>query len=650
MALTPNPALGAVVGDDSAELIALTPGQLPGFVLGAMALGGNDTLIGSSDGELINGNQGDDQLSGGPGSDTLFGGQGNDVLDGQADNDFLYGNLGADLLRGGKGDDNLFGGQDNDILFGDDGNDLLDGGLGIDVITGGGGTDIFVLARRGADVDFFSDFEDGVDLIQLPSGITFNDLQIQGRGTNETVITFAGQEVAVIDDIVPSAITIDDFIAGNPNNGGNNGGIDGGIDGGTGGGTGGGIDGGTGGGTDSSNRDGGVIVRLDQQFIYDPKSDSTVRIMPFGDSITEGQVDDIAPEAQREGYRLGLWNRLTDFGLSVDFVGSQSNGSESLPDQDHEGHPGFTSRQLARGRGDEPGIDTWITEANPEVVLLMAGTNNSDKAPENMIEDLDSLLDRILNKNEFSGELLVSTIPPIRSDGRFPERIPNVEAYNAQIRTVVDNYVQQGKSVTFVDMFSSPNGLTEEDITPPPDDRNGVHPTVEGYDKIAQFWFNTLLGRLGSVEPLSDVNNATGTDFNDVLVGNSSSNSLEGGRGNDVVTGGGGADLFSYATPDVGVDIISDFDATQGDIIGISAANFGGGLVGGTALSISASATGTLIASGSPTPIGTNPHFLYNTISGDLTFDVDGTGSQPGVQLARLTGAPQLSVDQFLIA
>ena len=635
MALTPNPVLGALVGDDSAELIALTPGQTAGFPLGIVALGGNDTVIGAADGELINGNRGGDRLSGGVGNDTLLGGAENDVLDGQADSDFLFGDTGADLLRGGRGDDRLFGGPDNnDILFGDAGNDILDGGLGIDVITGGDGMDIFVLPRRGADVDFFSDFEDGIDLIQLPTGITFNDLQISSPNGNETTISFAGEEVAVIDDVVMSDLTIADFIGPEPGNGGNNDRSNGD---------------GSGGGGDTATRDGGVIVRLDREFLYDPKFDEPIRIMPLGDSITRGQVSRSVPEEVEEGYRLGLWNRLTDFGLSVDFVGGESSGSENLPDKDHEGHPGFTSRGLTRGQGDEPGVDEWLPAANPEVILLMAGTNNSGNSPDRMTEDLDTLLDRILNQNGFAGDLLVSTIPPIRSDGRFEDRVPNVAPYNAQIPTLVNNYVQQGKNVTFVDLFAGPNGLTPDDITAPPDD-GGLHPTVEGYDKIAQFWFDALLGRLGGVETLGDVNNAVGTDFNDVLVGSATSNTLEGRGGNDTITGGGGADLFSYAASDTGVDIISDFDGTQGDVIGISAANFGGGLVAGTALSINASATGSLVAGDAPTPVGTNANFLYNTLSGELSFDVDGAGPQPSVQLAILAGAPQLSADQFLIA
>ncbi len=630
MTLTPNPQIGAWIGDDSAELISLAPGQLAGFPLGVLTLGDNDTVFGSTDSELINGNQGEDELSGSAGDDTLFGGQGNDVLDGQAGNDVQLGNLGADLIRGGQGNDNLLGGGDNDVLFGDFGNDFLSGDLGIDVLTGGEGADTFALPLRGIDTDFISDFQDGVDLMLLPTGISFNDLQIQLRGTTQTVLSFAGQELAVINNILPDAITAADFVA--QNTGTDNNGIDNP-------------------GTGDPERDNGIIVRLDQGFLYAPNFTDPIRIMPLGDSITQGQINRDLPEEEREGYRIGLSNRLTDFGLAFDLVGSQSNGTTNLPDRDHEGHPGFTTVQISQGRDNRPGsgIENWIPAANPELITLIAGTNNSGNPPENMLSQLDELLNRIFNQVGFDGTLLVGTIPPIDPSGRFEERIPNVEAYNAQIPEVVNKFAQQGNNVVFVDMINVPNGLTVEDITAPPDD-SGIHPTAEGYEKIAGFWFDAILGQVGSVEALPDPNNGTGTNFNDVIVGNGANNAIEGRTGSDTLSGGGGADLFAYPTLNDGSDIILDFNALEGDIFGISATGFGGGLVAGASLSSAASATGTLVSNINPTPVGNSGNFLYNTASGLLSFDPDGVGSQPALQLATLTGIPQLSVNQFLIA
>ena len=215
MVLIPNSALGVLVGDESSELISLIPGQLAGFPQGVLALGGNDTIQGSVDGEVINGNQGFDQIFGGGGNDTLFGGQDGDVIDGGVGDDILFGNLGADTITGGDGNDNLFGGKDNDNLSGGLGNDILSGDFGIDTLTGGGGSDIFVLGIGGGGADIITDFQDGVDLMQLPAGLTFSNILVQASG-NQTAIVLAttGEELVRLNGIQPSVITSADFVGG----------------------------------------------------------------------------------------------------------------------------------------------------------------------------------------------------------------------------------------------------------------------------------------------------------------------------------------------------------------------------------------------------------------------------------------------------
>ena len=623
MVLTPDSELGVLIGNDAAELISLTPGQLVNSPLGVLTLGGNDTVFGSVDPEQINGNQDEDELAGGGGDDTLFGGKNNDVLDGQAGNDILFGNLDADLMRGGQGNDTLFGGADNDILFGDFGNDFLSGDLGIDVVTGGEGSDIFALPLRGIDTDFISDFEDGIDLLLLPTGITFNQLSILPRGSTQTVIALGTEELAVLDGILPDAVTATDFIA-DDSTGENNGG--------------------------ASPGENSIILRLDQDFLYNTEFETPLRIMPLGDSITEGQTDRETPEFLQEGYRIGLWNRLIDFGLPFDFVGSRSSGTENLPDQDHEGNPGFSTRDLTLGRNNQPGtgVDNWLSAANPNVILLMIGTNNSGSLPEQMLSDLDTLIDRIVNVNNFTGQLIVSTIPPIDPAGRFEDRIPNVEAYNAGIPNLVDSYIQAGQNVAFVDMINGANGLTIEDINEPPND-GGIHPLPEGYEKIADFWFEAIVNQVGSFAPLPDPNNGTGTDFNDVIVGNENNNQIDGGLGIDRLSGGAGADAFIYRRPDSGLDTITDFNPDEGDIIGISATGFGNGLAAGVDLSLIPTVTGTLVSLPNPQANGNQANFLYDQNSGLLSFDPDGIGAEPPVDLAILANAPELTVNQFVV-
>src|SRR6201990_3588448 len=97
--------------------------------------------------------------------------------------------------------------------------------------------------------------------------------------------------------------------------------------------------------------------------IANAESNGGVRVMPLGDSITEGtQVPG--------GSRIGLWQRFTSNGYRVDFVGSQFNGPANLGDHDHEGHPGWRIDQI------DANIVGWLQTYTPHTVLLHIGTND----------------------------------------------------------------------------------------------------------------------------------------------------------------------------------------------------------------------------------------------------------------------------------
>ena len=132
--------------------------------------GQSDSITGGAFSDRINGGAGDDTINGGAGVDRIAGNAGDDVVDGGAGDDFVYGNA---------GDDQVFGGA---------GNDRVDGGAGDDLLTGGEGEDVFVYDGRGNDV--ITDFEIGIDTLELPVGETFTaatDLDAGG-----TVLTFSG--------------------------------------------------------------------------------------------------------------------------------------------------------------------------------------------------------------------------------------------------------------------------------------------------------------------------------------------------------------------------------------------------------------------------------------------------------------------------
>jgi Ca2+-binding RTX toxin-like protein len=77
-----------------------------------------------------------------------------------------------------------------------------------------------------------------------------------------------------------------------------------------------------------------------------------------------------------------------------------------------------------------------------------------------------------------------------------------------------------------------------------------------------------------------DIENVTGSAFDDVLAGDNGANRLEGAGGTDVLYGGGGADNFAYGAGS-GVDYIGDFIKAQGDKILVQSNVNGSGITTG---------------------------------------------------------------------
>ena len=204
------------------------------------------------------------------------------------------------------------------------------------------------------------------------------------------------------------------------------------------------------------------------------ESNGGVRVMPLGDSITEGtQVPG--------GYRIGLWQRLAAGGYRNDFVGSQFNGPANLGDHDHEGHPGWRIDQI------DASINGWLASTTPRSVLLHIGTNdvlqnyNLSGAPGR----LSTLVDHITAAAP-NADVFVATIIPLSSSSQEAAG----RTFNATIPGMVQSKVNAGKHVHLVDMHAA---LTTADLI------DGIHPTAGGYDKMAAVWYNALRAVPGSI-------------------------------------------------------------------------------------------------------------------------------------------------------
>lgn len=191
-------------------------GELADFLYG---YDGNDTLRGKGGADVLNGGAGHDVLDGGEGNDVMIGGAGNDLYFVDSANDQIIeganqghdtvtttltsytlanmvenlnfsgtasytgvgnalgnqimGSIAGDTLSGLGGNDRLIGFGGNDILDGGDGDDLLQGGIGSDQLTGGTGADLFRFDTNLApsNIDIITDFEQGVDIIQLSRAV-----------------------------------------------------------------------------------------------------------------------------------------------------------------------------------------------------------------------------------------------------------------------------------------------------------------------------------------------------------------------------------------------------------------------------------------------------------------------------------------------
>ncbi|MFN9630409.1 MAG: calcium-binding protein [Cyanobacteriota bacterium] len=158
----------------------------------------------------------------------------------------------------------------------------------------------------------------------------------------------------------------------------------------------------------------------------------------------------------------------------------------------------------------------------------------------------------------------------------------------------------------------------------------GGHDTLDGGsgddELYGGFGNDALLGRSG----------------NDILWGAGGNDTIIGGQGADRSHGGDGADRFIFNSPDEGGDTIIDFLSNQGDRLALSAIGFGGGLTAGTAVDPGQFVVGTA---------ATNDHhrLIYNTLTGLLLFDPDGSQALAPIQIATLNSKPTLAATDILV-
>lgn len=208
---------------------------------------------------------------------------------------------------------------------------------------------------------------------------------------------------------------------------------------------------------------------------------TTLRIMPVGDSITEGAG------GTKAGYRYFLERDLIADGYAVDYVGDiQVNPCDELLDKDHSGHSGWQLGATGAGYASiQDHIGTWLDNLSekPDFILLHAGTNDAKRGEPltDLPEALGSILDIIAAKAP-NAHVIVTTVLKRTDTGNWTGGYgwdSNIdENFNAKIPEVV---AAHGGKVHFLDMRSK--------LTQPGDfSSDGLHPNDSGYLKMADAW------------------------------------------------------------------------------------------------------------------------------------------------------------------
>ncbi len=247
------------------------------------------------------------------------------------------------------------------------------------------------------------------------------------------------------------------------------------------------------------------------------EANSKIRIMPLGDSITDGFWTE-------GGYRKYLSNNLTEKGYTnIDFVGP--NGSDQATfnyhgetvsyDNNHAGYNGYSIQNVSNIFVSLNGIKEALQEGNymeqysPDIILLEIGTN--DILTFNLIgseKRLSGLLDYLLDNMENDGVIFLSTVPyanmkPVQNE------LSNliIKSYNGLVKKIAKKYSAEGKNVKLVDVNSV--------VDPSTDLYDELHPNEQGYEKMGNYWTNILDSYLnGNEDPAAVIeDDSESTDF-----------------------------------------------------------------------------------------------------------------------------------------
>ena len=479
----------------------------------------------------------DNTLNGDNNNNRIWGGKGEDRIDGRG---------GDDTLTGGPGNDMLFGGNDDDDLNGGEGDDTLEGGAGADTMDGGDGIDTLSYAgspQRSGDraaEDYISGVTVELNAAVSGPGTHAEVTDDQDNTTFDTISNFENLTGSRYDDMLTGSVSAnvikggsgDDILDGN-----------GGAD---------TLEGGPGADTFTGNNQ--------DDFLSYEGSSSGVRV-----DLSEGSETDGVIYIKTVSGGDASGDEVT-YGQFLNIIGSR--GSDTLTGDDASNN---NDSNTLEGRG---GNDTLTGNGGNDI--LKGG------------EGRDTL------KGGVGGDMLDGGPGADTLDGGGTELVPggDTATYASATESVTvdlsggnrgrgdaagDSYtgIEQYVGSDHADVFIS--GKDGDDI-----DGSGGSDTVSYERSVKGVQVNlssatqTPSGDFDNADnyangdTLNNIQNVIGSNHADQLTAHGNGSVINGGRGDDRLTGNnGGSDTFKFASGD-GDDEVFSFD-TNADKIDLSA-------------------------------------------------------------------------------
>ncbi|WP_187371305.1 calcium-binding protein [Methylobacterium oryzihabitans] len=595
---------GVEVLDTQGRSVALTAGQASGF--STIRTGAGTQLLlttaGSADfagkvsgGVLVRSSAAGNDVRTGAGNDTLLGGNGNDVLDG---------GTGDDLLRGGGGDDLFSLGFGNDTAEGGAGNDTF---LFAPVVVanatldGGEGTDTLALSYAGTAIEtprwmpMPASSPSGYTVVTDIRGYTLGGIEVV-RGSKGLAMTT--RQAAGFTSIETSAL----LLSG-------------------------------GGSVDLSALPGiGYVRSLGGGNAVTLGLGNDTLIGAGGDTLAGGAGDDLL---------LGRGDRL-DGGAGNDVF-----------DLGGRFRPPSTANTIVGGVG----TDTIRFSAGDLSTSSISGVEilEIDLGPVTLTTRQAAGFSTI--RRAFSGdvELVLSDAGSVNLARSVPQGVAvTASSLGNAITTGAGGDTLTGGAAD--DVLNGGGGAdamaggTGNDTYFVDQAGDRVSEAADGGYDTVQASASYTLAASASIEALRAASptattaiDLTGNEIANLITGNAGANRLAGGGGSDALFGRGGADTFVFDTALIAgeTDRIADFSRADGDRIALSGEVFAGLAKGPLA--------GTAFKDLGLGRVDADDRILYNSGTGALFYDADGSGAAAAVQFASLGNRAALTASDFTV-